>query len=979
MAPTPSGNGYWLVATDGGIFSFGDAHFYGSTGAIHLNRPIVGMASTPSGHGYWLVASDGGIFAYGDAHFYGSTGDIHLNKPVVGMTATPDGHGYWFVATDGGIFAYGDAHFYGSTGGLRLNRPIVGMAATWQGRGYWMVGNDGGMFSFGDAHYYGSAANSHTTIVGMAATVFSHGYHLAAANGQVFSYGDGHYWGSVAATSLTAPVVTIAPRKYGAINAIPATTKIASAKATLKVSGTPTGTETITLAGSGVKAGDGGVASPKVGDVLVSGVSTLAPTGYLRRVTSVHTDRAGHIIVSTLPGSLFDAIPEPNFDVKGALTPAGPVLNSAARPASAAPSPLPAFAPSALSPNAALSNSFNMSYDHTFGPDIHSLRVTGDATLTSTFDVTGGTTGFLKPYLQAVTSSSLDVNMKATASASVTLLEDKVRILDKKLGSITFAIGPVPVVLTPHVMVDMKASASVTDSLDVHASATATMQVGVRAAAIPFAWASGSAHGSAGVGTDVGAEITSKIEPSIELLVYDATGPVINAGASITGTIKPLNRPWLSIDGKIYAGASWDFRIPLTDLHTTFGDPHLLSKTFHLADSGNTAPPPPATTTTTGVSGTTTTTSIPHPMPATAVSAGLFNTCAIVGGAVKCWGDNPFGQLGDGTNTESNVAVQVAGLTSGVTAVSAGANSCALTAAGGVKCWGINDDGELGNGTNSGPDTCDRGNACSTTPVQVVGLTSGVTAISGSCAIVGGGAKCWGNNGSGELGNGTNAGPETCNGHACSTTPVQVVGLTSGVTAISANDSSACAIVGGGAKCWGANGSGQLGNGTTTNSNVPVQVAGLTSGVTAISVGNLYTCAVVAGAAKCWGSNNYSQLGSGTNIDSSVPVQVSGLTSGATAVSGDAGIACAIVRGAAKCWGGYTALGDGVFSSSGSNVPVQVAGLIAGVSSISAGWDHACALITLGDLKCWGDNNYGEIGDGTWYWGRIAPVDVADL
>src|SRR5205807_2556028 len=110
------GPGYWLVASDGGIFSFGSARFFGSTGAIHLNQPIVGMAATPAGAGYWLVASDGGIFSFGDARFFGSTGAIRLNRPIVGMTPTPSGRGYWMVASDGGIFSFGDAAFYGSTG-----------------------------------------------------------------------------------------------------------------------------------------------------------------------------------------------------------------------------------------------------------------------------------------------------------------------------------------------------------------------------------------------------------------------------------------------------------------------------------------------------------------------------------------------------------------------------------------------------------------------------------------------------------------------------------------------------------------------------------------------------------------------------------------------------------------------------------------------------------------------------------------------
>ncbi len=130
MAATADGGGYWLVASDGGIFTYGDAQFYGSTGSIHLNKPIVGMAATPDGRGYWLVASDGGIFTYGDAQFYGSTGSIHLNKPVVGMAATSDGAGYWLVASDGGIFTYGDAQFHGSSGSLSLDEPIVGMSAT---------------------------------------------------------------------------------------------------------------------------------------------------------------------------------------------------------------------------------------------------------------------------------------------------------------------------------------------------------------------------------------------------------------------------------------------------------------------------------------------------------------------------------------------------------------------------------------------------------------------------------------------------------------------------------------------------------------------------------------------------------------------------------------------------------------------------------------------------------------------------------
>ena len=185
MAATPDGQGYWLVASDGGIFSFGDADFYGSTGNLQLNQPIVGMAATPDGQGYWLVASDGGIFSFGDAAFYGSTGNIHLNQPIVGMAATPDGKGYWLVASDGGIFSFGDASFYGSTGAIVLNQPIVGMAATPDGKGYWLVASDGGIFTFGDAGYFGSApaSDGHGDVVALAAASNGQGYWVAGGDG----------------------------------------------------------------------------------------------------------------------------------------------------------------------------------------------------------------------------------------------------------------------------------------------------------------------------------------------------------------------------------------------------------------------------------------------------------------------------------------------------------------------------------------------------------------------------------------------------------------------------------------------------------------------------------------------------------------------------------------------------------------------------------------------------------------------------
>ena len=217
MGVMPAGDGYDLAASDGGVFTFGSAQFYGSTGAIHLNKPVVGMAVTPDGAGYWLVASDGGIFSYGDAQFYGSTGALTLNKPIVGMAPTPDGKGYWLVASDGGIFSYGDATFYGSTGALTLNKPVVGMSAPVAG-GYYLVASDGGIFSFpaasaGGPPFLGStgAITLNKPIVGM--TTATGGYYLSGSDGGVFTFGTNGvppFLGSTGAITLNKPIVGIA-------------------------------------------------------------------------------------------------------------------------------------------------------------------------------------------------------------------------------------------------------------------------------------------------------------------------------------------------------------------------------------------------------------------------------------------------------------------------------------------------------------------------------------------------------------------------------------------------------------------------------------------------------------------------------------------------------------------------------------------------------------------------------------------------
>ncbi len=204
--------GYWMVASDGGIFAFAGAGFHGSMGGQPLNQPIAGMAATADDAGYWLVASDGGIFAFGDAGFHGSMGGHPLSKPIVGMAATADGAGYWLVASDGGMFAFGDAGFHGSMGGQPLSKPIVAMAATASGAGYWLVASDGGIFAFGDAGFHGSMGGQPLSkpIVAMAATALGTGYWLVASDGGIFAF-NAPFEGSMGGQPLNRPIEAMAP------------------------------------------------------------------------------------------------------------------------------------------------------------------------------------------------------------------------------------------------------------------------------------------------------------------------------------------------------------------------------------------------------------------------------------------------------------------------------------------------------------------------------------------------------------------------------------------------------------------------------------------------------------------------------------------------------------------------------------------------------------------------------------------------
>ena len=371
--------------------------------------------------------------------------------------------------------------------------------------------------------------------------------------------------------------------------------------------------------------------------------------------------------------------------------------------------------------------------------------------------------------------------------------------------------------------------------------------------------------------------------------------------------------------------------------------------------------------------GTTTDSNVPVDVSglsdASAVSAGGYHSCVLtMESGVKCWGSNDMGQLGDGTPAWRSEAVDVSGLTSGAGGITAGwVHTCALTTGSGVMCWGWNYYGQLGDGSTT----------TRTAPVAVSGL-SGVSAVAAgeahTCAIVSGGVKCWGWNGTGQLGN---------NSTTDSTAPVDVSGLTSGVSAIASGSEHTCALTtGGGVKCWGWNYYGQLGDSTTTSRHTPVDVSGLTSGVVAIAAGAYHTCALVTGGAvKCWGQNYNGQLGNGTMNQTAnpTPVAVSGLSSGVSAIALGGYDSCALTTGGGmKCWGmnGFGQLGDN--TTTDRTTPVDVSGLTSGVSAIAPGYDHTCALTTGGGVKCWGNNVYGQVGDGT-QTERLTPVDGSGL
>jgi alpha-tubulin suppressor-like RCC1 family protein len=368
-------------------------------------------------------------------------------------------------------------------------------------------------------------------------------------------------------------------------------------------------------------------------------------------------------------------------------------------------------------------------------------------------------------------------------------------------------------------------------------------------------------------------------------------------------------------------------------------------------------------------------------------------------GGVDCWGINYYGQLGVGGDLGpescggypcSPRPISVTEITQATQVATGHNHSCARLLTGNVDCWGEDNRGQLGLSPNTVVEACGQGEPCSTTPLQVPGITNAAQVAAGdlhSCALLSTGqVDCWGYSTLGQLGDGTTSGPE-CGG-VCRAAPAPVTGIAN-ATQIAAGDHDACAVLSTGhVACWGSNRSGQLGAGSSAGpescggdpcSTTPVEVSAVTT-ATQVATSADHSCALLStGRVTCWGANQFGQLGDGTTTGPdtcrdgvpcrTIPVQVSGITDAVQVATGG-GWTCALLSsGQIDCWGNSGQLGSGPGPMPGcgggcSATPVHVSGMT-NATQVAANWAHSCARLSTGQVMCWGDGGYGKLGDGS--------------
>jgi alpha-tubulin suppressor-like RCC1 family protein len=345
------------------------------------------------------------------------------------------------------------------------------------------------------------------------------------------------------------------------------------------------------------------------------------------------------------------------------------------------------------------------------------------------------------------------------------------------------------------------------------------------------------------------------------------------------------------------------------------------------------------------------------------LTSGRDHACAITAGSIRCWGRGEHGQLGDGMfhDTEPHgVSSPVTVAVASPIQISAGQyHTCALLADRTVKCWGLATSGQLGDGSA-------RARSAEPVSAAIAGVVQIAAGGDATCALLADGTvACWGFGTFGQLGNGASK---------SSLVPVPVSGLTN-VTQISLGTSVGCALLKDRTvSCWGYGGD-DAQRGTAIYHSTPVPIA--VNGVVQIACGSAQACALLAdGTVRCWGEGNVGQLGNGQWLDSIAPVAVASLANVVQLAPGRLHVCALLSDATVRCWGDGKngQLGDGQRHDgfpSGVNTPVAVR--LAGAVELGAGGAFSCARLAAGTFSCWGDNQYGQLADGT-FTSTLQPV-----
>jgi alpha-tubulin suppressor-like RCC1 family protein len=752
-------------------------------------------------------------------------------------------------------------------------------------------------------------------------------------------------------------------------------------------------------------------APPQVGQILAVGYSPATPFGSLTRIESIDARASCRIAFQTIPATLEEAVGSNGGELDlSTFSSVGIASVSSARAANLT---AKAFAPSinkavscASGGLASLSGSVGVSVT----PALHAhFSLLGGIT-SAEFSLTGSAKASLAADIHASTGCTLN----------------RAPLLARPLEIATFAgtIGPIPVVITLqgqlYVDANLAASADTASSLKASASITGGIKdTGGKFSKILVGPTASFTFNPPTVTGEASASV--HLEPAIQALLYGVAGPQLSLTTGLAFNADTTKTPWWSLDAPVSIDAS--LTSPTLDLNSP--DLRLYDHTFHIADAGGGYGGVTVSVTNPGDQTGTVDTPVSVQIQASDSDGGSLTYSATglpVGVTI-----NPSTGLISGTPTipsSTAVTVQatdVSGPAKSTTfaftigpasghggtsaSISAGYATCALVAGGGVDCWGGSQYGGLGDGKDTGPECS---GSCTTKPVSVAGVTNAITVSSRSataCAVLStGSVDCWGDNGAGILGDGTDTGPELCESLPCSKTPVPVSGITD-ATQVSVGTESACALLAGGSvACWGSNAAGELGDGSTAGvgpvtptdncaegfreteegcSATPVIISSI-KGATQISVGDDYACALLSGgSADCWGYNQVGALGDGKNVGpedcggndcSTTPEPVKGLAHAIQITAGE-GQACALLSsGKVECWGEdtYGQLGNGTDTGSEacngggnpcSTVPEAVKG-VADAIQVSAGERHTCALLSSGSIECWGMNGSGELGNG---------------